>query len=190
MDDARASHGQELLWAPWRIGYIRSAKTDACPFCFRDDPAHDSERLVLARGDHAAVVMNLYPYNNGHLLIAPYEHTSDLVALAPATLAEMGELIRVTVKVLAAYCYPDGFNVGYNLGRAGGAGVEEHLHAHVIPRWGGDTSFLSTVAGTKVIVQCLFEMYAELRPRFDRAMAEWREDRGALPHTPQEGCPS
>jgi ATP adenylyltransferase len=180
VSDSRASHGQELLWAPWRIGYIRSAKSSDCPFCLRDDTAHDEERLVLARGEHAAVVMNLYPYNNGHMLIAPYEHTGDFTSLPPETLAEMGELIRVTVRVLGAYCYPEGFNVGYNLGRAAGAGVEEHLHAHVIPRWGGDTSFLSTVAGTKVIVQCLFETYRELRPRFDQAMAQWREERVGL----------
>jgi ATP adenylyltransferase len=174
LGDPKGTHGQELLWAPWRIGYIRSSKSDECPFCLGDDREHDEERLVLARGEHSAVLMNLYPYNNGHLLVAPYVHTGDLTALPAPALAEMGELTRVTVRVLSAYCYPDGFNIGCNLGRAAGAGVEEHLHAHVIPRWAGDTSFLSTVAGTKVIVQCLFETYRELRPRFDEAMAEWR----------------
>lgn len=173
LSERNAPHGQELLWAPWRIGYVRSAKTAECPFCLAEDREHDAERLVLARGKHAAVLMNLYPYNNSHLLIAPYEHTSDIASLSPEALAEMGELIRVSVQVLRGYCYPDGFNVGYNLGRAAGAGVDEHLHAHVIPRWGGDTSFLSTVAGAKVIIQCLFETWRELKPLFDGAMAGW-----------------
>ncbi len=163
--------GWERLWAPWRMGYIRSAKSTECPFCLPEDTEGDRDRLVLARGRRAHVVMNLYPYNNGHLLIAPYEHTSDFTALAPETLAEMGELIRVCVRVLAKHCHPDGYNIGYNLGRAGGAGVEEHLHAHVIPRWNGDTSFITTVGQTKVIVQSLLETYSELRPMFDEEMA-------------------
>ncbi len=163
----------ELLWAPWRMGYIRSAKSDDCPFCLREDTDSDRDRLVLARGKHSHVVMNLYPYNNGHLLIAPYEHTSEFTELPPETLAEMGEFIRLCVRVLTKHCYPDGFNVGYNLGRAGGAGVEEHLHAHVIPRWNGDTSFITTVCQTKVIVQSLLETSTELRPMFDEAMRDW-----------------
>lgn len=149
--------------------YIRSAEPQECPFCLPATRDEDRARLVLLRGEHAYVCMNLYPYNNGHLLIPPYEHTGDFVGLRPEVLAEIGELARQSARILGEHCRPDGFNIGYNLGRAAGAGVAEHLHLHVIPRWNGDTSFLSTVGGTKVIVQSLCDTYEELKPLFDAA---------------------
>jgi ATP adenylyltransferase len=162
----------ELMWAPWRMGYIRSKEAGGCPFCIPPcgDEEGDRARHVLARGRHAYVCLNLYPYNNGHLLIPPYQHTGDITELPPEALAEMSELMRVGVEALGRWAGPQGFNVGYNLGEAGGAGVADHLHMHVIPRWLGDTSFLCVVSSTKVVVQALDESYDELRPLFVEAM--------------------
>jgi len=154
-----------LIWAPWRMAYIRSPKPEGCPFCIPvDDASQDRERYVLARGKRAYVCLNIYPYTNGHILIPPYEHTGGLIDLDPETLAEMGELMRASLRALALYAHPDGCNIGYNIGRAAGAGIAEHVHMHVIPRWIGDTSFLCAVSAAKVIVQALDETYEELAP--------------------------
>lgn len=170
MSHERADHGMELMWAPWRMDYIRSKKQGGCPFCIPQTTEADRERHVLARGRHAYVCLNLYPYNNGHLLIPPYEHTGDVTTLASGALAEIAELMRVSIEALREWSHPQGFNAGFNFGEAGGAGVADHLHMHVIPRWLGDTSFLTVVSGTKVVVQSLDETYEELRPIFEAAM--------------------
>lgn len=169
--DDRGGHGMELLWAPWRLAYVRGSKDDGCPFCLPESAAEDRARHILARGQAAYVCLNRYPYNNGHLLVVPYEHTGDIVDLAPDALAEMGELMRVSLLALTRYAEPDGFNVGYNLGRSAGAGLTEHLHMHVIPRWNGDTSFQCLVSATKVIVQALEESYDELKPLVEDELA-------------------
>lgn len=170
LSEDRADHGMELIWAPWRMGYIRSKERSGCPFCLDQREGFDRERHVLAKGKHAYVCMNLYPYNNGHLLIPPYEHTGDLTSLSVDALAEMSELMRLSIQVLTEWSHPQGFNVGYNLGEAGGAGVADHVHMHVIPRWFGDTSFLCVISSTKVVVQALDETYNELAPLFAAAM--------------------
>jgi ATP adenylyltransferase len=168
------------------MAYVRGAKADGCPFCLPDPATDDRDRHILARGRRAYVCLNRFPYNNGHLLVVPYEHTGDIVDLAPDALAEMGELMRVSVVSLTRYAKPDGFNIGYNLGRAAGGGVTEHLHMHVIPRWAGDTSFQCLVSATRVIVQALEESYDELKPLVKEELAR----RGARPDAGAEGGPA
>jgi ATP adenylyltransferase len=153
------------LWAPWRLPYLKGAKPDHCIFCV-GKPADDRRRYILHRSRSTFVIMNAYPYSNGHLMVAPYEHASDLDALSPAALAELMVTTKLAIRVLQAVYTPQGFNVGINLGKAAGAGIEEHLHVHIVPRWNGDTNFMSTVADLRVIPEDLRHAYDQLLPRF------------------------
>ena len=156
-----------LLWAPWRMDYILGPKPDTCIFCLPPaDADEDEERLVLRRGRHAFVIMNKFPYNNGHLMVVPYCHTCDITSLAPEVSLECMELIQLCVKALNQFASPDGINLGMNLGKAAGAGVDEHMHWHVVPRWNGDASFIAVTADTRVVPQYLAKTYAALRPLF------------------------
>ena len=156
-----------LLWAPWRMDYILGPKPDTCVFCLPpQDAGEDETRLVLKRGKHAFVVMNKYPYNNGHLMVVPYCHTCDITSLQPQAGLECMELIQLCVKALHCFAAPDGVNLGMNLGKAAGAGVGEHLHWHVVPRWDGDSSFIAVTAETRVVPQYLEKTYATLCPLF------------------------
>jgi ATP adenylyltransferase len=157
----------DRLWTPWRMAYIKGdERSPGCIFC--DLPAKDAGRdeasLILARGERAFVLMNKFPYNSGHVLIAPYAHTPDFTALTPADHAEMAEWSARCFTALGELYAPEGFNVGMNLGRAGGAGIVEHLHGHIVPRWSGDTNYMTTVGGTKVLPETLEQTYARLRP--------------------------
>ena len=148
----------EQLWAPWRLKYIESGiKPDGCIFCmFPALPVEkDSGNLILYRGELAFILLNAYPYSNGHLMVVPYRHTSTLDSLTVAELTETSRLVRVAVNVLAAAFRPDGFNLGVNMGHAAGAGIADHLHWHVVPRWSGDTNFMPVLAGVKVIPESL-----------------------------------
>lgn len=162
--------GPGRLWAPWRMEYIRSPAPHQCVFCEAVAADDDAAKLVLARGATCYVMMNLYPYNNGHLLIAPYEHVAELRDLEPCVLEELMRLSALSVDILSSHMHPDGFNLGMNLGRSAGAGIEEHLHMHLVPRWNGDTSYITVCSDTKVIVQHLQETYRELRPLFDERL--------------------
>ena len=156
-----------LLWAPWRMDYILGPKPDTCIFCLPPEEAgEDAARLVLKRGRHAFVVMNKYPYNNGHLMVVPYRHTCDFTSLDAETCLECMDLIQLCVKVLDRFAAPDGVNLGMNLGKAAGAGVGEHLHWHVVPRWNGDSSFIAVTAETRVVPQHLEKTYEAMRPLF------------------------
>lgn len=156
------SHQQ--LWAPWRLAYVQNSDLDqsqspkpACFLChYRDDePANDSKNLVVLRGEYSIVVLNRFPYNNGHLLIAPREHKADLRDLNDAELLETNHLLQKMIDVLEKTISPDGFNVGLNLGRVAGAGLPGHLHWHIVPRWNGDTNFMPILGEAKVIPQAL-----------------------------------
>lgn len=155
---------RQNLWAPWRIQYIQglSQKSD----CFLCDnlaaPEKDVENHVLWRTEHAVVVFNKFPYNNGHLLIAPVRHISDLGQTSDAELLALMRLIRDCQQVLTAAVHPHGFNVGMNFGRCAGAGLPEHLHIHVVPRWNGDTNYMHVCSDTNVISQGLDELYEQL----------------------------
>jgi ATP adenylyltransferase len=165
-----SSVSNEQLWAPWRIGYILGDKNlpqtqnvadllpDADPGCFLCQcvpQADDRARLVVDRGPHAMTVLNRYPYNNGHLLIAPKQHVGRLDALDDAVQVELSLTITRMIKALDKIIQPHGYNVGLNLGQAAGAGVPGHLHWHIVPRWSGDTNFMSSVAGIRTIPQSL-----------------------------------
>jgi ATP adenylyltransferase len=156
------------IWAPWRIDYIRSEKAPGCIFCDMLPETDDKKVLVLERNQFSFVVMNKYPYNNGHLMVAPYEHTNDLASLKPEVYSEMFASVQKCTRVLKTEMNPHGFNIGLNLGLVAGAGVEDHLHFHVVPRWNGDTNFMPVLADCRVISEHLDESYDILKKQFDQ----------------------
>jgi ATP adenylyltransferase len=159
----------EHLWAPWRIQYIRLAQKGGADECFLCDcPAagDDEKNLILYRGAYNFVVMNNYPYNAGHLMIAPCRHLAQLSLLRDEERHEHIDLVSRCTDILREIFHPDGFNIGLNLGRVAGAGVDKHLHTHIVPRWNGDTNFMPVLAGTKVINQAVEDTYTQLRPSF------------------------
>jgi len=163
----------DRLWAPWRIEYIRAERPDGCFFCdYWADPGGDAGNLVLLRGRRSFVVLNHYPYNGGHLMIAPCDHVGRLADLDDEVLAEMMRLARLSERVLAAELAPQGFNVGFNIGRPAGAGVDDHLHLHVVPRWVGDTNFMPVLDDTRVVPVALEELWRLLGPGFARESGE------------------
>lgn len=151
------------LWAPWRLKYVE--KPSASGNIFVDLPAEKDDRknLILHRGEAAFVIMNAFPYTNGHLLIAPFRQTNDLPSMTDIELLEINQLVAKSVKWLTETYSPDGFNIGVNLGRAAGAGIPQHIHWHVLPRWNGDTNFMTTVGDTRVMPQSLEDSYDRLR---------------------------
>lgn len=155
--------------APWRMGYINSKKQAGCVFC-RDDVRTDD--LILWEGDAAFVMMNRYPYISGHLMIIPYRHLSRVEDLSPAERREMFDLMDVSIRVLTDVMHPEGFNAGINLGKAAGAGIDDHLHIHVVPRWIGDTNFMSVVGEVRVIPEDLHATRARLCPHFTKYCQE------------------
>lgn len=158
------------IWAPWRMEYIldKDDRPDGCVFCLANSDSADSERYILHRGQNAFVIMNRYPYNNGHLLVAPYRHVSDLGDLSVSDNHEISDLICLCREVLQEVMQPQGMNIGLNLGAAAGAGIADHLHWHLVPRWQGDTNFMPVLADTRVIPQHLDETYETLRKVLDR----------------------
>ncbi|MEE8484825.1 MAG: HIT domain-containing protein [Nitrospinota bacterium] len=158
------------LWAPWRLEYVLSPKEDECIFCCKPKESNDKDRknLILYRGEHNFIILNLYPYNNGHLMIVPYKHTDVLTTLAPEEMGEMGILTQKSIAVLEKLFTPQGFNVGINIGTAAGAGIKEHVHMHVVPRWEGDTNFMAAIGDTRVMVQHINETYDSLVEGFKK----------------------
>ncbi len=157
----------KVLWAPWRMEYILSEGEEGCFICDLAVVEPSEENLLLFRNEHAMVLMNRYPYNNGHILIAPVAHTSDLSELTGPEYSETMELFRFSLKALDNQLQPEGFNAGLNLGKTGGAGLEEHVHFHIVPRWHGDTNFMPVIADLRVIPEAIRETYGYLRPLFD-----------------------
>lgn len=156
----------EILWAPWRINYIRGEKPVGCVFCLPESGQADREALVLHRSAHALVIMNRYPYNTGHLLIVPIRHFPDITHMSAAESADLMDLLILSKKVLEISLRPAGFNIGLNLGQTAGAGVDQHMHFHIVPRWNGDASFITVCGDTKVISQDLNETFDQLQPLF------------------------
>lgn len=154
------------IWAPWRLNYILEGTTDECIFCVKPKEDKDKDNLILFRGKHAFVIMNLYPYGNGHLMIVPYEHARELNELPEGALLDLMLLTRKSENVLKKIFQAQGFNIGINLGKAAGAGIDEHLHIHIVPRWAGDTNFMPVLADIKVIPQHIGATYDLLLPFF------------------------
>jgi ATP adenylyltransferase len=174
----------DRLWSPWRLAYVTGAAAPSpsgCIFCDAAaapgaGDADASDSLVLVRGPHAYVILNLYPYNNGHLMVVPNRHIGSLAAATPDELSALMRFTRDAEIVLGEAYQPQGLNVGINLGRAAGAGVLDHVHIHLVPRWTGDTNFMSAVGETRVIPEALAETAARLRPIFERLLRD--DERG------------
>ena len=158
----------KALWAPWRMEYVSSPKSGNNIFEDKIQSNNDAENLVLYRGKFSFVIMNLYPYNNGHLLILPYRKISSMEDLDQDESLEIMNLSKASMKILRIAMNVDGFNYGLNAGKAAGAGIEEHLHFHLVPRWNGDNNFMPTIGNTKVIVQGLNDTYDMIKPEFDK----------------------
>jgi ATP adenylyltransferase len=159
----------QRIWAPWRLAYVKDASKDSeqeCIFCTKPAARDDEANLIVHRGERCFVILNLFPYTNGHLMVAPFEHIGAIQDLPPETTAEMMALAQRAIVVLEQEYQPHGFNVGFNQGRVAGAGVEHHIHMHVVPRWGGDTNFMPVLADTRVMPQTLDQTYAALKGKF------------------------
>jgi ATP adenylyltransferase len=161
----------ERLWTPWRRAFIENAASNSKPTdCFLCDHAadreHDRQNFILARAERVFVLLNLYPYNSGHLMVAPYQHTGDFAHLDSETAAELTRMTQHAVDALTRAYTPHAFNLGMNLGRVAGAGLPDHLHVHVVPRWSGDSNFMPIVAQTKVLPETLDQTYERLEPFF------------------------
>jgi ATP adenylyltransferase len=159
----------DILWTPWRFNYVSDGvKREGCIFCEKiaADPKLDAENLILHRGKRNFVVLNLYPYTTAHAMIAPYAHQARLAGLDAETLGEMMQLAQKLETILEQTYHPDGFNVGMNLGRSAGAGVADHVHLHFLPRWTGDSSFMTTIGETRVQPEELATTYQKLAAFF------------------------
>jgi ATP adenylyltransferase len=165
----------ERLWSPWRMAFVSgeagSSGDSGCIFCGPLAAGDDERAGILARGPLAFALLNAFPYNTGHLMVAPLRHCGDLDALTADERAELMELTSRSVSLIREVMNADGFNVGANLGAVAGAGVPGHVHLHVVPRWGGDTNFMPVVGDTKVLPEMLAQTYAKLRPAFDRGLS-------------------
>jgi ATP adenylyltransferase len=160
----------ERLWAPWRLEYVQNAdKQDGCIFCAAAASDDDEGQLVVHRGEHAFVLLNKFPYASGHLLVAPYRHGLNFGDLDEAEILEIHRLGAQGLEALAATYAPEGYNLGWNIGRIAGAGIPDHGHLHVVPRWGGDTNFMPVLADVKVIPEHLAATWAHLTAAWPRS---------------------
>jgi ATP adenylyltransferase len=157
----------KILWAPWRMSYILNDKEEDCIFCPGENRDDDRARLILHMGTHTMVMMNRYPYNNGHLLVAPVRHVPELQDLRNEEMLDVMLMVRKSVDILRGIMNPEGFNVGLNLGRVAGAGMEQHMHFHIVPRWNGDTNFMTVFGDVRVIPEHIQQTYEKLRPEFN-----------------------
>lgn len=158
----------DRLWAPWRMEYIeQSDKKPGCIFCVLPEENDDDKNLILYRGEYCFIMLNSFPYNPGHLMVSPYMHTADMYDLDDLTLLEINHLVRYCTKLLKATSNPDGFNLGVNLGRTAGAGIADHIHWHIVPRWNGDTNFMPVIAETRVLPQSLQASYKKLKQKME-----------------------
>lgn len=156
------------LWTPWRMPYLRGEEPlpADCLFCIKPQES-DSEAHIVHRGELCYVILNRFPYNNGHLMVAPYAHVATLEDLEAETAAELMSLTQLSLRVLRQAYHPEGFNVGANIGSAAGAGVVDHVHVHIVPRWAGDTNYMTSVGETRVIPEWMHQVYDRLRPLFE-----------------------
>ena len=151
-----------MLWAPWRLGYITGNENKGCIFCEKSASSDDRKNYVIQRGGKAFALLNLYPYNNGHTMVAPYEHTGELEDLQEDTYLEVMRLTRDIARRIREKMNPQGLNIGVNIGKAAGAGIDSHLHVHIVPRWVGDTNFMPVLSGDGVISESLDSVYEKL----------------------------
>jgi ATP adenylyltransferase len=157
----------DFVWSPWRYAYIASAapqtNAERCVFCIGEDRSRDPDRLVVYRGTHNFIILNLFPYTAGHLMVAPYAHLGEITEASSEQTAEMMDLAKRAISRLTSLYHPEGFNLGINLGHSAGAGVREHFHLHIVPRWIGDSNFMTITAETRVLPEELTTTYRRLR---------------------------
>lgn len=154
----------DRLWATWRMEYITgNKKSDECVFCSAPKQDNLEETLVLYKAEKCFVIMNLFPYNNGHIMVIPYRHISDITLLTEEEYTELMKLTQLSVKAIKKSLNPEGFNIGMNLGRPGGAGIADHIHMHIVPRWTGDTNFMPVIGDTRVISEHIEATYKKIR---------------------------
>jgi ATP adenylyltransferase len=158
----------DRLWAPWRLAYVTAAPAPPTDCIFCDAQRRPDDDLTVFRATRSYVILNLYPYNNGHLMVVPNRHVNMLALLTPEEQEELMSLTRLSEMALTEAYQPHGLNVGINLGRAAGAGIEQHLHVHIVPRWNGDTNFMTAIGETRVLPEDLRQTAAKLRPIFER----------------------
>lgn len=158
----------DYLWSPWRFRYVAGEEPEpGCVFCRKMEQNNDEENLIVCRGLNNFVLLNLYPYTSGHLMIAPYRHIGELSCADDATWTEMMALTRKAAQALQTAYRPDGINLGMNLGKSAGAGIADHIHMHVLPRWHADSNFLTVIGETRVLPESLTETYRKLKPLFE-----------------------
>ncbi len=154
------------IWAPWRMEYIQMKKGEGCILCEKPGQDSDEVNYILYRGGKNFIIMNSYPYNPGHLMIVPYRHLASLEELTAEELHEHFDIVSRSIKVLRQIFSPEGFNLGMNIGKVAGAGIEDHIHTHVVPRWQGDTSFMPVISDVRVVPEALAETYKKLKGGF------------------------
>lgn len=175
MDEYEETRQQmSRLWAPWRIEYIRHSRDSECVLCTAPAKNDDESTHIIYRGVLNFIIMNAFPYSPGHLMVAPFRHTADLEGITPQESAEHHALLKLGVGLLRTIAHPDGFNVGLNLGRVAGAGLDQHLHTHIVPRWLGDNNFMPVLSDTRMMSESLSSMYRRLRAALEQnpALAE------------------
>ena len=173
------NHGFQKLWAPWRMKYIDNIDTGdeaGCIFCAKPGEGDDEKNFILHRAITCFVIMNIYPYNNGHVMVVPYRHTPSFRDLDSETRLEIMDLIDIIFEAISSVMRPDGFNVGINLGRTAGAGIQDHIHVHIVPRWNGDTNFMPVIGCAKVISESLEDTYAKLKKALRDTGAKGQRD--------------
>ena len=159
---------EQRLWAPWRLDYIRGEKPGGCIFCDKPAAGDDAENYVVHRGERCFVILNAFPYNNGHLMVTPYDHVGSVEQLEADVLAELMALTQRSLGALREVYGPEGFNLGINQGKIAGAGVEDHVHLHVVPRWDADNNFMPVIGDTRVLPQSLADSWDALHAVFAR----------------------
>jgi ATP adenylyltransferase len=160
----------DTLWAPWRGEFINAEKRADCIFCAFPSESKDRENLILAKTAKSFAILNKFPYNNGHLMVIPRRHTADFGSLSPEESADLHQLLQLSIRVLEQAYKPNGFNLGMNLGHVAGAGIADHLHYHVVPRWSGDTNFMPVIGQAKVMIEHLQSSYEKLQPLYQKAL--------------------
>jgi ATP adenylyltransferase len=159
-------HPMNHIWSPWRMEYMEHSKVEGCIFCMAQEMEDSAENLIAYRSERAYVILNRYPYTSGHLMVVPFDHQPNLEVLDPETRAEMMELTTRCMTVLRKLYRPPAFNMGANIGEAAGAGVKAHVHMHIVPRWAGDTNFMSAIGETRVLPELLEDTYRRVRKAF------------------------
>ncbi len=165
----------ERMWRPWRMAYLRdieNRRDEACIFCSKPRAGDDAASLILHRGETCFIIMNLYPYNTGHVMVAPYRHVGKLEELEEGEAGEIMRLAALSIRAIRREMQPQGFNLGMNLGKVAGAGFDEHLHLHVVPRWEGDTNFMPVLGECKVMPESVEDNYARLRRGLEAVLGE------------------